>query len=72
MSGSPAYVNGKLAGAVSGVFYDDATFAVLTPADAMLDLLEYVGASPTPARRVPLTDQVRRAIAKADGVSAGD
>jgi len=34
MSGSPTYVNGKLAGAVSGVFWDDPTFGVLTPAKA--------------------------------------
>ncbi len=70
MSGSPAYVNGKLAGAVSAVF-DDPTFGVLTPAQAMLDVLGAAqGPSAAPARTIVPTEQVRRAIARIQGTSA--
>lgn len=73
MSGSPAYVGGRLAGAVSGVFTDPA-FGVLTPAGAMVDLLDAgasaAGSAPPLARTIPLTDGIRRAIARASGVSA--
>lgn len=72
MSGSPAYVGGKLAGAVSGVFYNDPTFGVLTPAQPMLDLLGTVGGTSSAqlARRIVPTSPIRRAIAEAEGVSA--
>jgi hypothetical protein len=71
MSGSPAYVGGRLAGAVSGVFYDDPTFGLLTPADAMVDIVEAAGSSPRAsiAREIAPTDRVRRSIALASGVS---
>jgi len=71
MSGSPAYVGSKLAGAVSGVFYDDPTFGVLTPAEAMLQVMDAAqGSSPMlPARTVALTPEIRRAIARIQGVS---
>jgi hypothetical protein len=72
MSGSPVYVNGALAGAVSGVFYDDATFGLLTPAQNMVDLLGLPGyrAADRPVRSIEPTRQVRRAIAKAEGLPA--
>lgn len=70
MSGSPAYVDGKLAGAVSGVFWDDPTFGVLTPAKAMLEVLEAAQGAPVRlARTIRPTEAIRRAIAEAQGVS---
>lgn len=71
MSGSPAYVNGKLAGAVSGVFWDDPTFGVLTPAEPMLDVLDAAQGSGTAsamARTIEPTARIRRQIAEAQGV----
>jgi hypothetical protein len=73
MSGSPAYVGGKLAGAVSGLFWADPTFGVLTPAEPMLDVLDAAqgtGAAPRLARTIELTPRIRRAIAEAQGVPA--
>lgn len=70
MSGSPAYVGGRLAGAVSGVFSDPA-YGVLTPADAMVDLLDDTSGAGAPdgvARTIALTASIRRAIAHASGV----
>lgn len=67
MSGSPAYVNGLLAGAVSGVF-DDPTFGVLTPAEAMLEVLDAAQGSARPARTIVPTPAIRRAIAQIQGV----
>jgi len=58
MSGSPAYVGGALAGAVSAVFYDDAHFGVLTPAESMLGLLDApdgAAAASNVAQKIPLT-----------------
>ncbi len=73
MSGSPAYVHGKLAGAVSGVFWDDPTFGVLTPAKAMLEVLEAAQGAPLRlARTIRPTDAVRRAIAEAQGVAVSE
>jgi hypothetical protein len=70
MSGSPAYVNGKLAGAVSAVF-DDPTFGALTPAAAMLDVVGAAqGPSAIPARTIVPTPEIRRAIARVQGTSA--
>jgi hypothetical protein len=71
MSGSPVYVDGALAGAVSAVF-EDATFGVLTPAQSMVDLLHLPssGATAQPARSIPLTGEIRRAIARVQGVPA--
>jgi SpoIVB peptidase S55 len=72
MSGSPAYVNGALAGAVSAVFYDDAHFGVLTPAESMLGLLDSPSGAATAAadvaRKIPLTAPIRREIAGDLGV----
>lgn len=68
MSGSPAYVDGRLAGAVSGVFWEDPTFGVLTPAAAMVDLLGTSG-PPRLARTIRPTEGIRRAIAERAGVS---
>jgi hypothetical protein len=69
MSGSPAYVGGDLAGAVSGVFYDDATFGVLTPAEAMLDVMDAAQPPVTPKQTIVPTDDIRRAIARIQGRS---
>src|SRR5512141_2800966 len=70
MSGSPAYVNGKLAGAVSAVF-DDPTFGALTPAEAMLEVVGSAqGPSAIPARTIVPTEEIRRAIARIQGTSA--
>ncbi len=72
MSGSPAYVEGVLAGAVSGVFYDDPTFGLLTPAEAMLEIMEAAQPAPPLMQRVVPTDAVRRAIARISGESVSD
>ncbi|HEX5950226.1 MAG TPA: SpoIVB peptidase S55 domain-containing protein, partial [Actinomycetota bacterium] len=70
MSGSPAYVEGDLAGAVSGAFYDDPTFGLLTPAEAMLDVMEAAQAPRmTPKVTLVPTDAIRRAIARIQGES---
>ncbi len=70
MSGSPAYVNGKLAGAVSAVFWDDPTFGVLTPAKTMLEVLEAAQGEPLRLRgRIAPTEAVRREMARIMGVA---
>ena len=69
MSGSPAYVSGMLAGAVSGVFWDDATFGVLTPAEAMLEVLDAAQRPVQTARTIVPTEAIRREIARMQGVS---
>jgi len=71
MSGSPAYVNGRLAGAVSGVF-DDPTFGVLTPAADMLEVLDAAGSAAPLARTIRPTPAIRRAIAEASGVPVSE
>jgi hypothetical protein len=73
-SGSPVYVNGKLAGAIAySFYYGDQTIGGMTPAQPMVDLLNY----PAPARSsvpmaksVHLTKRLRAAAAAAAGVSA--
>jgi hypothetical protein len=72
MSGAPAYVSGRLAGAVSGVYYEDPRFGVLTPADAMVRLATDAGLRASPATVVPLTGRIRRAVAAASGVEAAE
>lgn len=73
MSGSPVYVNGKLAGAVSAVFWEDPTFGVLTPAKPMLEVLEAAQGAPLRlARTIRPTDAIRREIAAAEGVSPSE
>jgi hypothetical protein len=69
MSGSPALVGGDLAGAVSGVFWDDPTFGVLTPAQAMLDVMDAAQPPAPLAQRIVPTDAVRRAMARIQGES---
>lgn len=64
MSGSPAYVEGDLAGAVSGVFYDDATFGLLTPAEAMIDVMDAAQPAASLRQTIVPTEAVRRAIAR--------
>lgn len=70
MSGSPAYVGGRLAGAVSAGFFDDPTFGVLTPAEAMLRLVSDPGSASALAERIEPTSEIRRAIASSQGISA--
>lgn len=67
MSGSPAYVGGELAGAVSGAFYDDPTFGVLTPAEAMLEIMDAAQPPATPKQTIVPTDAIRRAMARIQG-----
>ncbi|HEU4355896.1 MAG TPA: SpoIVB peptidase S55 domain-containing protein [Actinomycetota bacterium] len=69
MSGSPAYVGGDLAGAVSGVFWDDPTFGVLTPAQAMLDVMDAAQPPAPLAQKIVPTDAVRRSMARIQGES---
>jgi hypothetical protein len=72
MSGSPAYVGGRLAGAVSAVFWEDATYGVLTPAESMLRLVEEPGAMSEMAKRISPTDAIARSIARDEGVAVSE
>lgn len=73
MSGSPVYIGAKLVGAVSyGVSWDPTIFG-LTPAEPMVDLLDW--SAPTAAElpaRIPFDATTRRAVAEALGVSTTD
>ena len=73
-SGSPVYVGGKLAGAISYTFYyGDHTIGGMTPAQPMVDLLDYpapTSASVPMAKSVHLSKRMRAAAATAAGVSA--
>lgn len=70
MSGSPVYIDGKLAGAVAWAVASDRHIFGLTAAEDMMDLFraatERSGAAPT---EVTLTDDVRLAIARSTGRS---
>ena len=63
MSGSPAYVSGRLAGAVSAVFWEDPTYGILTPAESMVELVQDPAAASAMAERIEPTDAIRRSIA---------
>lgn len=72
MSGSPVYIDDKLAGAISyGLFGADHTVGGMTPAQPMVDLFDYPDGSPSMAaalaRKVHLTTGLRRAVAGATG-----
>ncbi len=80
-SGSPVYIDGKLAGAIAyGFFAADQTIGGMTPAEAMLQILDYPG-GPTSAARaasvselteassVRLSSTLRRRAARAAGES---
>jgi SpoIVB peptidase S55 len=73
-SGSPVYINGKLAGAVSYGFYaSDHTIGGMTPAQAMVDILGYpTGSSSSRVngrQTVRLSDDLRDTAARAAGVA---
>lgn len=75
MSGSPIYIGGQLAGAVSyRFFFSDSTIGLFTPAQKMVDLLRLVGGTTRVLMpdSVPVTRQARRAVAEAVGVALAD
>ena len=68
MSGSPVYINGRLAGAVAyGFFAADHTVGGMTPAQPMVNLFGYPNQTSAPhlARTVVLPAGLRRAFARA-------
>ncbi len=71
MSGSPVYVNGKLAGAISfGFFLADPTIGGMTPAQPMVDILKEPSATPIKlAKTVHIGTPLERAVARATGQS---
>lgn len=79
MSGSPVYVEGRLAGAIShGFFAADQTIGGMTPIEPMLDVLGYpsllasTSAALARTSSVRLTAQLERAAAEAAGVSTAE
>jgi len=75
MSGSPIYINHKLAGAVSYSFglAADPMIGLFTPAQKMVNLLNYPSAAATAMPdSVTVTKQARTAVAKAAGVPLAD
>jgi hypothetical protein len=80
MSGSPVYVDDKLAGAVAfGFFAADQTIGGMMPAQAMVPIFDYPGgaASLTAARalqvqKVELTPRLHRTAAREAGVAAAE
>src|SRR5690349_22559778 len=72
-SGSPVYINGKLAGAISyGFDGSDPSIGGMTPAQPMMDLFGYPTASspaPAAAPAVKLTPALRSAVSSAAGVA---
>jgi hypothetical protein len=72
-SGSPVYINGKLAGAISyGFDASDPSIGGMTPAQPMMDLFGYPtgGAVPAAAPAVKLTPALRSAVSSAAGVAS--
>lgn len=79
MSGSPVYINGKLAGAISyGFSAADQTIGGMTPIQPMLDVINYpslLASSAASLRRassVRLTGRLERTAARAAGVTAAE
>lgn len=75
-SGSPVYIKGKLAGAISyGFSAADQTIGGMTPAASMLQILGYPGrasavpAAVRPAKKVGLGSGLQRKAARAAGVT---
>jgi hypothetical protein len=63
MSGSPVYVNGKLAGAVAWAIAEDRMIYGLTEAEAMMSLFDVAAPPPTSVpSTIALTPKVRRAV----------
>jgi hypothetical protein len=70
MSGSPVYIDGKLAGALAYSIYGDQTLAGMTPAEEMVQIFSNPTAETTtsmPPQRFPLSASARRAIAREEG-----
>lgn len=75
MSGSPIYINGELAGAASyRFFYSDNTIGLFTPAQKMVELLDYVDdpAALAMPDRLPVTRAVARTIARTTELPVGE
>ena len=68
MSGSPVYLDGKLAGAVAWGFGEDRTITGVTAAEDMIELFSLPGGEP-PAipQEIALPESMRRAIARTNG-----
>lgn len=81
MSGSPVFIDGKLAGAVAyGFFAADKTIGGMTPAQPMLDILDYPGgvgafdaaAALAGGTEIDLSPRLRRVAANASGVTTAE
>jgi hypothetical protein len=72
ISGSPLYTSGKFVGTTSYGFWADPTIVGITPGQAVVDVLSYERAAPKPARRIAVTDEARRAIARATGKAVAE
>jgi hypothetical protein len=74
MSGSPVYINGRLAGAVAWAIAGDRQIFGMTAAEDMVHMfsLQDVDASSLVPERVPLTAEVRRAAGAAGSTLAAD
>lgn len=73
MSGSPVYVNGKLAGALAWAIAEDRHIFGATAAEDMMSLFTIAGGSTKPMpTEIALTRDVRRAIASATGASLAE
>jgi SpoIVB peptidase S55 len=75
MSGSPVYIDDLLVGAVSrSLASGPSTLAGLTPAEDLMDLLDYPDATPTSGKAAPLGDRMERRIEAGTGskVSSSD
>ena len=72
MSGSPVYVDGKLIGAVAyGFTWGPSKIGGVTPAEDMVDVLDYGGSS-SAASRVRLSQSMRKRIARASDRSTSE
>jgi hypothetical protein len=79
-SGSPVYVDGILAGAISyGFWYGDPTIGGMTPAEPIVEILSYPGAGElsaaataamAPPERIRLDARTSRAVARAADLSS--
>lgn len=76
MSGSPVYINGKLAGAISyGFFAADHSIGGMTPAQPMVDIFNYPSkqrTSPRIAAKVSMPPRLRQAAATATSTATTD
>jgi hypothetical protein len=77
MSGSPVYINGKLAGAISYGFYaSDHTIGGMTPAQPMVDIFNYParpgGSTTRMSAKVSMPPRLRQAAATATSATATD